>query len=362
MKILYDGFIYSIQAAGGINRYFSEIINRLPETCIPTVTASRINPVDRPIHPNLALIKYRSFRPGQISFRVEKLFFRAFSARNYDVIHPTYYYLLSRQEFKDLRSPVVVTVWDMIHEIFHKEMDPLGECAAMKRKAIMAAQAIICISHNTKKDLLERYPQIEDRISVVHLAPGINANHSPSGPIPSRPYYLYVGSREAAYKNFNGLLSALAKVIDSNPDVMLCVVGPPFDKREEKLINDLRLEDNIEHYKYAGNDHLAKLYRGSIALVYPSFYEGFGIPPLEAMACGTTVIASNCSSIPEVVGDAAQLIDPSSQEEMIEALLCLLNNPSERDRLIAKGKERVKAFSWDSATEQTIAVYDAARS
>ncbi len=359
MRILYDGFIYSIQAAGGINRYFSQIIKRLPQNYIPTLTASHINYVDQPTHPNLALIKYRGFRPGRISCRVERVFFRMFSARNYDVIHPTYYYLLSQQEFKDLRSPLVVTVWDMIHEIFHKEMDPLGNCAAMKRKAIMAAQAIICISHNTRKDLLERYPQIEDRVSVVHLAPGINASHSTdSGPIPARPYYLYVGSREVSYKNFDGLLSAFAKVIASNSDVTLCVVGPPFEKREEKLINDLRLENNIEHYRYADNDHLAKLYQGSIALVYPSFYEGFGIPPLEAMSCGTAVIASNCSSIPEVVGDAALLIDPASQEEMIEALLRLLNDSSERDRLIVKGHERVKAFSWDYTTKQTVAVYD----
>src|SRR6185503_10536606 len=88
MRILYDGFIYSIQAAGGINRYFSQIIKRLPQNYIPTVTASHINYVDQPSHPNLALIKYRSFRPGRISCRVEKLFFRMFSARNYDVIHP----------------------------------------------------------------------------------------------------------------------------------------------------------------------------------------------------------------------------------------------------------------------------------
>src|SRR5205085_4665610 len=98
----------------------------------------------------------------------------------------------------------------------------------------------------------------------------------------------YVGSR-AAYKNFDGLLMALAKVVSKHPEILLCVVGSLFNKEENQLIAELKLTEHIKHYGHASNTHLAKLYRCSVALVYPSMYEGFGIPPLEAMACGAPV-------------------------------------------------------------------------
>jgi glycosyltransferase involved in cell wall biosynthesis len=360
MNILYDGFIYSIQNAGGINRYFSEVISKLPETHHPTLTVSELGRIHRPHHPNLRLIRYKSFRPGRVSRRLEKHFFRFFSSLNYDVIHPTYYYLLSRQEVKNLSAPVVINVWDMLHEIFGERMDPLGEAAAVKRQAILSAQVIICISENTKKDLLERYPSVEEKVSVIHLAPSIDESlsHGPE-PVPSRPYYLYVGSREAAYKNFDGLLLALRRVISSRGDVALCVVGPPFNKEEQKLIADLGLNGSIEHYGYASDNHLAKLYRSSVALAYTSLYEGFGIPPLEAMACGTAVIASDCSSIPEVVGDAGLLIKPGATRDLADAMISIFDSPTERSSLISKGRERVLEFSWDMTARQTVELYQA---
>ena len=103
--------------------------------------------------------------------------------------------------------------------------------------------------------------------------------------------------------------------------------------------------------------HLAKLYRCSVGFVYPSLYEGFGMPPLEAMACGAAVIASNRASIPEVVGDAGWLFDPAARGEMAERMLALLDDATARDRLIARGRERVQRFSWDTMAAQTIAVY-----
>jgi glycosyltransferase involved in cell wall biosynthesis len=106
-----------------------------------------------------------------------------------------------------------------------------------------------------------------------------------------------------------------------------------------------------------GDRHLAKLYRCSIALVYPSLYEGFGIPPLEAMSCGTPVIAANTSSIPEVVGDEGILFNPKSSDDLADILLSVLDNPLERDRLIKKGLQRSELFSWDRTVAQTLDVY-----
>ena len=110
------------------------------------------------------------------------------------------------------------------------------------------------------------------------------------------------------------------------------------------------------------NRHLKKLYRESIALVYPSLYEGFGIPPLEAMSCETAVIASDVASIPEVVADAGLLFNPRSSDELTDCLLTLLDQPNERERLIAKGRERVRMFSWDKTVVKTVEIYRAVSS
>jgi glycosyltransferase involved in cell wall biosynthesis len=360
MRILYDGYIYTDQVAGGINRYFANLISRLPKDYVPFLTTCEYRNVNYLRHPNLKVFFYKrfGFRPGRVSYWLEKYYFRSVSAlRQCDIAHPTYYSLLTRQGIDKYRCPVVLTVHDMTHELFAERIDPNGQKAQEKRKALLAAQAIICVSENTKKDLLERYPLLDNKITVIHHASEIDASLSyGSEPVPSRPYYLYVGGRYK-YKNFDGFLSAFAKAISIRPDIALCVVGSPFNETEEKLIADLKLIEHIEHYEYTSDTHLAKLYRCSVAFVYPSLYEGFGIPLLEAMSCGTVVVASNCSSIPEVVADAGILFDPKSTGDLADILLALLDNPTERDRLIAKSYQRAKSFSWDKTVAQTLDVY-----
>ena len=359
MRILYDGQIYASQSAGGINRYFTNLINRLPGSFTPAITTCQSRDVNYPSHPNLKTFFYQrfGFSPGRISYWLEKYYFRAITCfKSFDVFHPTYYSLLTRQNFNQHKHPVVLTVYDMIHELFAAQMDASGQQAQIKKKAILSAQAVICISENTKKDLLERYSLPEDRITVTYLASEINASLAyGSEPVSSQPYYLYVGGRYG-YKNFDRLLGAFAKVASVNSEIKLCVVGSSFNSTEAKRITELGLTKRIEHYGCVSDRHLAKLYRCSVAFVYPSLYEGFGIPPLEAMSCGTAVIASNCSSIPEVVGDAGILFNPTSND-LADILLYLLDNPLERDRLVAKGCHRAKAFSWDKTVAQTTEVY-----
>jgi len=117
------------------------------------------------------------------------------------------------------------------------------------------------------------------------------------------------------------------------------------------------VSEAIEHYEQVTDAHLAKLYQHSVAFVYPSLYEGFGIPPLEAMSCGTPVVASNRSSLPEVVGDAGLLFDPDNPDELTDILTTLATDSSQRERMIAKGRERAKGFSWDKTVAQTLEIY-----
>lgn len=360
MQILYDGKIYLMQSAGGVNRYFANLIAGLPPGDTPHLTTCEAREVNYPAHPNLRVHRFRRFRPAGVSYRLEKLYFdRAAASRRFDLAHPTYYTLLTRREVSEYRCPVVITVWDMIHELFAADLDPTGRNAEEKRRAILAAQAVICISENTKKDLLERYPVHESRVRVTHLASEIDErlSHGPE-PVPARPYFLYVGLRYR-YKNFKGLLEAFAKLRTARRDAALCVVGEAFDEGESRLIADLRLGDAVEHYGRVTDAHLAKLYRRSVAFVYPSLYEGFGIPPLEAMACGTPVVAANRSSLPEVVGDAGVLFDPDSADDLADILRLLLDDEAERERLVAKGRLRARAFSWDKTVAQTLEIYRA---
>jgi glycosyltransferase involved in cell wall biosynthesis len=363
MRILYDGQIYKYQAAGGISRYFANLISRLPQNFTPYLSVPQQHKVIYPEHPNLKFWKYKQFRPLHISHRLEKYYFRTANIFNdFDIVHPTYYSLLSQQDLNKYKHPFVLTVYDMVHEIFREQIDPKGEQSEQKRKAIFAAYRVICISENTKKDLINWYSVPEEKITVTYLASGIDVRLSHgSEPIPSQPYYLYVGSRDANYKNFDTLLMAFTKVVSVKPEMILCVVGYPFSETEVKLIAELKLTDRIKHYAYPNDSHLAKLYRCSIAFVYPSLYEGFGIPPLEAMSCGTVVVASNSSSIPEVVGDAGILFNPTATRDLADILLSLVDSTAERARLIAKGQQRAKAFSWDKTTQQTVDVYHSVR-
>jgi glycosyltransferase involved in cell wall biosynthesis len=367
MRILYDGFIYGAQPAGGVNRYFANLIAGLPASFRPALLLGRRRAIAYPTHPHLKVYEYGRRRLDAVSHRLsvglsrleDYRVRRLLDSGRFDLAHPTYYNLVTGREAGDYRCPVVLTVWDMIHERFREELDAVAHVEE-KRRALHGADALVCISESTRADLLERYPALAGRTTVTHLASSIDASlsHGPE-PVPGRPYFLYVGFR-AGYKNFDLLLSAFARVAPARPDAALCVVGAPLTDEERRRVGELGLGDRLELFEHPSDAHLAKLYRSSVALVYPSLYEGFGIPPLEAMACGAPVVASDRSSLPEVVGDAGLLFDPDSADELTDRLYALLDRPAERERLIERGFERARLFSWEKTVRRTLEVYDAA--
>lgn len=360
MKILYDGFIYSSQTVGGINRYFTNIIKRLPGDYIPVLTVPRVNEYNFPSHKNLKLITSKRFGPNRISSITEKIYlYETLKFRgNFNLQHPTYYSMLTPNKYNPVKSPIVRTVYDMITELYPAIYDPSGYEVNLKKKTIKSSDFIICISENTKKDLIELYSIPEEKIQVIYIATDFHIKMS-YGPeeTSAQPYFLYVGSREAAYKNFFGLIETFAKLFNTDSEICLAVVGAKFNIAEERYINELKLSRKIINYGYVSDNHLAKLYRQSLAFVYPSLYEGFGIPPLEAMACGGLVVAANRASIPEVVGDAAILFDPDVKDELTLILEQIAKGFVRREDFLAKGLVRATMYSWEKTASQTVNLY-----
>jgi glycosyltransferase involved in cell wall biosynthesis len=365
MKILYDGLIYANQLAinvraGGISRYFKNVIDHLPPECVPVLTSPEpfefcfpSNPRLRCHHPKKTILG-----SGRLA-RMANLFHSTVTEKfqKFDLVHPTYHSLMSGKPMSSYRMPVVLTIHDMITEHFAAQLDPNGVETARKREAVQAADAIICVSENTKKDLMEMLRVPAERITVIPLASELSAEMAlDSTLVPRKPYVLFVGSR-AFYKNFVRLLLAFSKVSTRWPELRLAVVGAAFNQTENELIHALKLETKIDHLSQLNDQQLAGVYQNAEAFVYPSLYEGFGIPPLEAMACGTVVIAANSSSIPEVVGDAAILFDPNSTDELVERILAIPSLGGHREDYIQRGRKRAAQFSWKDTAEQTFQVY-----
>lgn len=355
MNILYDGYIYSLQKSGGINRYISNLIEHLPLDIYPSLTSLYRHPNHYPKHPNLHEVFFPGFRPCKISWGVGEYYMNVrLQQKKFDIFHPTYYAFHGNISHK---IPMVLTVHDMIHERYATQVDPTGRWNSLKKTAITRAALILCDSEYTRQDLLFYYPEVERKTVVIYLAAEIKKDDMERSFVtPTKPYYMYVGSR-AVYKNFTGLLTAFANVISTYSDIELCVIGQPFTNEEKQLISRYHLEKNVRVYLEINDEHLSTLYKGCLGLIYPSFYEGFGIPLLEAMECGTVVIASNVSSIPEIVQNAGVLFDPMSLDELADILLTFVKNPDERDSYIAKGYIRAKDFSWQKTTDQTVEAY-----
>lgn len=362
MRILYDGSIYKLQRFGGVNRYFESLIHHLPDDIQPIVTTVDPETAKALNHTHPSIYYYHRFglRPNRISQRLEPLYFNWAEWHSHaDLLHPTFYFALSRRAWRDYRRPIVVTVYDLIHEIFQDDLTTSQDFIHVKRNLLEVASGIICISENTKQDLLTYYPQVAQKpIAVIPLATHLSLNliTKATPVISDLPYFIYVGGRWV-YKNIDLLWQAIAQLRQQYPEVQLKMVGKPLTSAEETRLDQLGIRDRVEVVAVRDDATLADLYHHSLALVYPSRYEGFGLPPLEAMACGTVAIAANTASLPEVVGEAGRLFDPDSCEDLLIQMRWVMEHPQERQAVIEAGYQQAQYFSWQRMTDQTVAVY-----
>ncbi|MCK4649384.1 glycosyltransferase family 4 protein [bacterium] len=229
------------------------------------------------------------------------------------------------------------------------------------------AHKIIVDSVHTKKDLVRTLGVSEDLIAVIYGGVGEQFQ-----PIKDREtlkqikkrykirdkYLLFLGTLEPR-KNILGLIRAFHKIKNRFPNYQLVIAGKRGWKFQEifKTVGELRLEDKVIFTGYLPEEDIPSLYSGAELFIYPTLYEGFGFPPLEAMACGTPVITSNLSSLPEVMGEAGILIDPNNIDELARAIESALSNEDLKRELRAKGVRQAAKFSWKRCAQETIKVY-----
>jgi glycosyltransferase involved in cell wall biosynthesis len=362
-RVYYDGLIYNLYQSrpGGISNFFDHLISSVSHHHPCLLTSRRAASLPHPIGPQLTIARHNlTIRPGRVNEKLWRFRFAQRATRfRPNLIHCTFY---GKPLIMGSKAPVIYTAYDMIVERWKHQLDPSGESALLKKQCFEAAAAIPCISESTRNDLLALYPQLEPKVSVIHLAgdlkgaDGLNAMDSRTDTIPrtdqAAPYLLYVGAR-SSYKNFIRLALAFARVSAQLPNLQLHLVGASFTSEEVDLLEALAISNKVIMHADLGDAKLYNLYRGALAFVYPSLYEGFGIPPLEAMALDTPVLAANTSSLPEVTGDAALLFNPSSVEAIVEAILRIAREPGLREDLIRKGRRQLQRFSW----EKTAAAY-----
>jgi len=263
---------------------------------------------------------------------------------------------------KRTKIKTIITIHDLVAFLFpetHSKKTIILEKIFLKR-AIKKASAITVVSENTKKDVMEKFNLPEDGIQIIPC--GASEDFHPEDPsedfikktnLPEK-FFLAVGTIEPR-KNYEALIQALAMIHKEYPNYHVLIAGKQgWNAMEsiEELINENYLQKYVHFLGYVTNKTLNKLYNLAEALVFPSYYEGFGIPPLEAMQAGCPVISSHSSSMPEVMGDAAIYCSPDSPADFAKAMVDLIKNPETRVDLVNRGRIRSKSFSWNSSAQK----------
>ena len=362
----------------GIGSYTQELIAHLPE-------------VDQQNHyvllfgsrtvmertSNLARLEERRnvetvlFEYSPFSWRSQTLLPRRLRKLNLDVYHAPNYMIPFPAFAKDAsrKTACVMTIHDLIPLIFpdHAPKSKKSRLFPLFKKIMLAAAAradlIIAPSECSRNDIIARLQIPETKRSRVVVIPeGVDARYKPlPQPSPSK-VVLYVG-RQDPYKNLASLVRAFAKVHEAVPSAVLRVIGPPDKRYPEafELARELNILPHIDWHGYVDNAGLLAAYQQAAVLVLPSRYEGFGLPVVEAMACGTPVVCSNVSSLPEVAGDAALMADPGDASAFAEHIVNVLTRPELARGLREKGVARAAQFTWQKTAEQTLKAYEEAK-
>ncbi len=380
MKILYDHQAFTYQKWGGVSKSFCELITHRPTGMdyeISVIESDNVHlrelhlvdhilPVSRDLssfhnkHSFLGREKIYNFL-GEFGFlhtaevANKRNSITSIKKGDYDVFHPTFFdnYFLPYLQGK----PFVLTVHDLMPEIFGwYKKDPQ---IVNKPELCDKAAAIIAVSDNTKKDLCRLYNVPENKVHVIYhgfpvkIKPIANDNK-----VVENPYFLYVGRRDG-YKNWSQTIKDFAEFHNHHPEVMMICTGAAFSEQELILLRELHVANAVRSI-FASDEQMANLYANAIAFIFPSLYEGFGMPILESFAYGCPTLLNNKSCFPEIGGDAAIYFDsqkgksnlPQKMEEIFSMTI------TSRELMKSKGYQRLDNFSWAKSSKQLYNIYE----
>ena len=357
IKVQFDHQTFSMHRFGGISRYFASIQESLNkendfkfDRGILYTTNHYLQDERFPLPKwigNLFLQKER--KRSKWNKRYSKL---KIKKNDFDVFHPTYYNPYYLRKLKD--KPIVLTVHDMIHELFPEYFPHFDDTIHLKRIAIETADHFIAVSQTTANDLQRLFNIPDEKVTVIHH--GFYPSEKDENYVPPyQKYILYVGER-GGYKNFYRFLEAAADILLSSNINLICAGSKSFCKAEQETMRRLNIEHLVTHIT-PNDGELNQLYSKAMLFVYPSLYEGFGLPILEAFNNNCPTIVSNTSCFMEVGGDAVLYFDPYNVASIAGAINQLLLTPGKADALRLAGKQQLQKFPLSLCMEKTINVY-----
>lgn len=360
VRVLLDGHMIG-QGETGNETYITNLaygLSRLPDV-VCTAAVNNIPPADRKI----SGVSYYHLPSQNNWHRLLFGLWKAYRDTHSDLLHVTY-----NAPFI-FRRPVIISIHDVSFKRYPHYFSPKDRFlfSTLFRLSINRADAIITISEHARKEITQFFPRVKDRIFVTSLAhsnifiPNLSKSKhriTVEKYCVKEPFILAVGNLQPR-KNLIRLIKAFSKSLKAVNNLQLVIVGKEHWRSSEvfQLVRQLGLKDKVVFTGYVPNEDLVSLYNLATAFVYPSLYEGFGLPVLEAMACATPVITSNISSMPEVAGDAAILIDPYQETEMSQAIINVLTDRNLASDLAERGYQRSQHFSWEQTARQTMNVY-----
>jgi glycosyltransferase involved in cell wall biosynthesis len=368
--VFMDEQAFLMQKAGGISRYFCMLAEELSRTqrihvhLFGGISANlhlheiSANPF---LHPTRCRRRDR-WRINSLLARISRVWRR----RTFDMVRRRFLKVIYHPSFYEVdpwiaarADATAVTFFDMIPEWLAQQapIERPSELLDQKRAAANQAQAIIAISHATRADILKFYPELRTPIAVTHLASRLDLVGKSRGTVSAtrfpKRYFLMVGNRHG-YKNGMTVLRAFAKLATHTDVELIAFGGEPFSADEQAVLQENQAATRWR--QVGGDDQLLAAYYGhAIGLVYPSSYEGFGLPILEAMQTGCPVITASNSSLPEVGGDAAIYVNPNNLAELAGAMSRLLESEDYRKDMIMRGRKQAARFSWEETARLTLA-------
>ena len=342
---------------GGIGVYIRETLCALARLDAAIEIVAFGDPADRTALPSS--VEWVEARAGKYSIGEHLVLARAAHAARIDLFHAPHYVLPFL-----LRRPAVVTVHDLIHVLLPRTPLHAVYARAMIGSACRRAARVIVVSEKTAADLRERFPAAAGKVRVIPNGVSPAFRPAPRADVErvlgelgvEAPYVLFVSNR-LPHKNVETALRAFAGLAEPRPRLVLCGAGYEPASPMWRLADELGIRRDVHAVGALETEGLVALYSGAAALVSTSLYEGFGLPVLEAMACGVPVLAPDTGAVPEVAGDAALLVAPRRVDRVRDGLYRILNDEALREQLIARGFERARRHSWETAARQTIQVY-----